>query len=456
MIRRTAIVGVAVASLGLSLSPVFAVTPGVSVYVFASEGLKSASNAALPNSVAEDFGINIGGMGSDLYRVPGTTNDYWSVTDRGPNNDTTLADGSAATGFPVADFSPMIVHFKLNGATPQIISRMAIQSSKGVGTTGLPNIPVYDGPPSTVSGGLGKYNVNGLDVEGIVRTKSGDFWLVDEYGPSVIQVGADGVIKRRLVPKGWAGTGTSYPTVEALPAVFLKRKVNRGFEALALTPNEKYLYVGLQSPLLNPTRAVGDASYQTRILKLDAQSGAVIGEWVYKFDPVNTIDSTTTRATELKLSAMVALDDDTLLVQERTDNAFIVTQVKLSAGQSILGSAYDSASTTPSLEALAVTDATLNSWAPTKTVIFRSTSVPEMPKKVEGMAVENANTLAFMNDNDFSFSYDAKSNKVTAGTNPSQFLYVTLPQPLSMTPDRTLKAWESAVKTAATSKPKVK
>ncbi|MDO9484819.1 MAG: esterase-like activity of phytase family protein [Actinomycetota bacterium] len=456
MIRRTAIVCLATASLGLSLGPVLAVTPGLSVYVFPTEGLKAASNAALPNSVAEDFGINIGGMGSDLYRVPGTVNDYWAVTDRGPNNDTTLADGSAATGFPVADFSPLIVRFKLNGTTPQIISRMAIQSSKGVGTTGLPNVPIYDGPPSTVAGGPGKYNVNGLDTEGIVRTKSGDFWLVDEYAPSVIQVGADGVIKRRLVPKGWTGVGTSYPTVDSLPAIFLKRKVNRGFEALALTPNEKYLYVGLQSPLLNPTRAVGDASYQTRILKLDAETGAVIGEWVYKFDPVNSIDSTTTRATELKLSAMVALDDDTLLVQERTDNAFIVAQVKLGAGQSILGSAYDSAATTPSLEALAVTDATLNSWVPSKTVIFRSTAVPEMPKKIEGMAVENATTLAFMNDNDFSFSYDAKANKVTAGSNPSQFLYVTLPKPLSVTPDSTMKALQAAAKAAVTSKPKVK
>ncbi len=449
MFRRTAVVCLAASSLGLALTPALAVTPGVSVYVFPTESLKAVSNAALPNSVADDLGINIGGMGSDLYRVPGTVNDYWAVTDRGPNNDNTLADGTAATGFPVPDFSPIIVHFKLNGATPQILGRTAIQSSKGVGVTGLPNIPVYDGPPSTVSGGPGKYNVNGLDTEGIVRMKSGDFWLVDEYGPSVVEVGADGVIKRRLVPKGWAGAGTSYPTIDALPGIFLKRKVNRGFEGLALTPSEKFLYVGLQSPLLNPTRAIGDASYQTRILKLNAQTGVVEGEWVYKFDPVNSIDSSTTRATELKLSALVALDDDTLLVQERTDNAFIVTQVKLGAGQSILGSAFDNASTSPSLEALAVTDATLNSWTPSKTVIFRSTSVPEMPKKVEGMAVVDAKTLAFMNDNDFSFSYDAKANKVTAGSNPSQFLYVTLPAALSVTPDATLKA-------LAPSKPKAK
>jgi hypothetical protein len=59
-----------------------------------------------------------------------------------------------------------------------------------------------------------------------------------------------------------------------------------------------------------------------------------------------------------------------------------------------------------------------------------------------------------MNDNDFSFSYDAKTNKVTAGTTPTQFLYVTLPQALSVTPDSTLKALKAAVKPVASSKPK--
>jgi len=452
MIRPIATAGVLTASLGLSLSPVFAATPGVSVYVFPTEGLKAASNASLANTVVDDLGINLGGMGSDMYRVPGTVNEYWGVTDRGPNNDTVLADGSAATGYPVPDFSPIIFKFKMNGATPQILERLTVQSSKGVGTTGLPNVPAFDGPPSTVGGAPGKYNVNGLDTEGIVRTKSGDFWLVDEYAPSVVQVGADGVVKRRLVPKGWTGTGSAYPIVDALPNVLLKRKVNRGFEGLALTPDEKYLYVGLQSPLLNPTKAVGEASQTTRILKVNAQTGVVEGEWAYVFDPVNTIDSTTTKATELKLSAMVALDSDTLLVQERTDNAFIVAQIDLNPSQSILGTAYDSAGATASLESLAVTNPALQAVAPAKTVIFRSTSVPELPKKIEGMAVVNPNTLAFINDNDFSFTYDAKSAKVTAGAVPTQFLYVTLPQPLSITPDQTWKALQP--KPSTTAKPK--
>jgi len=439
MIRRVALAGVLAGGLCLTLTPAFAVTSGVSVYPFPTEGLAAASNAALPGSVANDLGINVGGVGSDMYRVPGTPGEYWVVTDRGPNNDTVLPDGSAGTGFPVPDFSPLIRKIKISGTTPTILQTIAIQSSKGGGVTGLPNVPGYDAPSTTVSGASGKYNVNGLDTEGIVRTKSGDFWLVDEYAPSVVQVGADGVVKQRLVPQGWPGTGTAYPTVASLPSIFLKRKANRGFEALALSPSEKYLYVGLQSPLLNPTTAVGNASLNTRVLRINTATGAVDGEWAYKFDAPTTIDPIA-KSSDLKVSAMVALDDDTLLVEERTDNSFIVSLVDFNLSQSILGSAWDALATTPSLEALPATDSTLLGIAPQKQVVFRSTAVPEMPKKIEGMAVENGNTLAFMNDNDFSFSYDAKTGKVTPGTSPSLFLYVTLSAYLPTTPDKELAA----------------
>lgn len=420
--------------------PALAVTPGVSVYDFAPEGLASAANSALPGSVATDLGIRLGGFGSDLYRQPGTLGEYWVVTDRGPNNDTVAAGGVAGTGFPVADFSPMIMKIAVKGSTASITERIAIQSVKGIGVTGLPNVPTVDGIATTVSGATGKYNPNGLDTEGIVRTKSGDFWLVDEYGPSVILVGSDGVVKKRYVPETWKGVDAGYPISPTLPGIYSTRKVNRGFEAVALTPSEDYLYVGLQSPLLNPDKKTGDASMQTRILRMNTKTGAVDGEWVYVFESVSSIDPTTTKTTDLKLSAMVALDDSRLLVQERTDNAFIVGLVNLSAGQSILGSAYDSTATSPSLEALKPTDSTLAGFLPFKEIVFRSSSVPEMPGKVEGMAVENANTLAFINDNDFSFSYDAKSAKVTPGSVSNRFLYVTLAQNLPTTPDRTLAA----------------
>ena len=213
---------------------------------------------------------------------------------------------------------------------------------------------------------------------------------------------------------------------------------------MALSPSEKYLFIGLQSPLLNPDKKTGDASLQTRILRMDLAKGTIDGEWVYRFEAPATVDPSTTKTTELKLSAMVALDDSRMLVQERTDNAFLVAQVTLSPGQSILGTSYDSLTTTPSMESLKPTDSNIVALMPFKSVIFQSSSVPEMPKKVEGMAVENSNTLAFINDNDFSFAYDAKSGKITPTGVPTQFLYVTLAEPLPTTPDAEARALAKA------------
>ena len=441
---RIGIVGLTVAALAAAAVPAMAVTSGVSVYVFPSEGLAAASNSALPGSVGNDFGILLGGYGSDLYRAPGLPGEYWVVTDRGPNNDTVLKDGSAGTGFPVPTFTPLIMKIKVSGSTAQITQKIAVQSAKGVGATGLPNVVGYDSVPTNEAGVAIAYNVNGLDTEGVVRTKNGDFWLVDEYAPSIVQVGPDGVVKKRIVPEGWKGTGAAYPISATLPGILLTRKANRGFEGVALSPSEKYLFIGLQSPLLNPDKKTGDASLQTRILRMDLAKGTIDGEWVYRFEAPATVDPSTTKTTELKLSAMVALDDSRMLVQERTDNAFLVAQVTLSPGQSILGTSYDSLTTTPSMESLKPTDSNIGALMPFKSVIFQSSSVPEMPKKVEGMAVENSNTLAFINDNDFSFAYDAKSGKITPTGVPTQFLYVTLAEPLPTTPDAEARALAKA------------
>ena len=103
-----------------------------------TEGLKGSSNASLANVVAEDFSINLGGLGSDLYRAPGTLGENWVVTDRGPNNDTVLASGAARTGFPVPDFSPLIRKIKISGTTPQVLQTITLAVLKAANgqTTG--------------------------------------------------------------------------------------------------------------------------------------------------------------------------------------------------------------------------------------------------------------------------------------------------------------------------------
>ena len=53
---------------------------------------------------------------------------------------------------------------------------------------------------------------------------------------------------------------------------------------IALSPDEKTLYIVLQSPLSNPTRLAGDASRNTRVFAFDLASERMVAEYVYRFD----------------------------------------------------------------------------------------------------------------------------------------------------------------------------
>lgn len=404
--------------------------------------LATASNSAISNSVTNDQGVLLGGIGSDLYHMPGDAADiFYVVTDRGPNNDTVQPDKSSGTGFVVPTFSPLILKVKLNGTSVQVLETIAIKTKNGAGTTGLPNVKGYDAVPTDVKGITADtlYNLAGLDAEGLVKTTNGEFWIVDEYAPSLANLTSTGEVKSRYVPAGWKGVPTTFKAVKSIPEIYLKRKANRGFEALALTPDGSTLFVGLQSPLLNPTKAVGDASLATRILRFDISSKRFTGEFVFGFEKVSVVDAKATKNSDLKLSAMVALDANTLLVQERTDNSYLLSTITIDESANILGSKWDLAATTPSLETYtgAGTNAEIEALiaASKKSIVFNSTSIPSMPGKIEGVAVLDANHIVVVNDNDFSFTYNPTSGLVEVGMTKTSFLTIKLPADLPTYPE---------------------
>jgi hypothetical protein len=414
----------------------------VSTAVLPDIALAAASNSAISNSVANDQGVLLGGIGSDLYHMPGDAADiFYVVTDRGPNNDTVQPDKSSGTGFVVPTFSPLILKIKLNGTSVQVLETIAIKTKNGAGTTGLPNVKGYDAVPTDVKGITADslYNLAGLDAEGLVKTTNGEFWIVDEYAPSLANLTSTGEVKSRYVPAGWKGTPTTFKAVKSIPEIYLKRKANRGFEALALTPDGTTLFVGLQSPLLNPTKAVGDASLATRILRFDISSKRFTGEFVFGFEKVSVVDAKATKNSDLKLSAMVALDANTLLVQERTDNSYLLSTITIDESANILGSKWDLAATTPSLETYtgAGTNAEIEALiaASKKSIVFNSTSIPSMPGKIEGVAVLDANHIVVVNDNDFSFTYNPTSGLVEVGMTKTSFLTIKLPVALPTYPE---------------------
>ncbi|ARX88689.1 Tat pathway signal protein [Streptomyces alboflavus] len=57
------------------------------------------SNRLLPGTVRDDRGVDLGGIGSDIFPA-GRKGEFWTVTDRGPNGQIKV-DGKKRRTFPV-------------------------------------------------------------------------------------------------------------------------------------------------------------------------------------------------------------------------------------------------------------------------------------------------------------------------------------------------------------------
>ena len=199
-----------------------------------------------------DHGIALGGVGSDLFPAD-APDEYWMVTDRGPNGQVKLKGPNRRT-FPVPQFDPLILRVRAQpGAPLTILQVIPVTTTDGSPVTGLPNDAARDEPPYDWTGNTElPINPSGLDPEGLVRMPNGEFWLSEEYSPSLLHVSATGTVLGRLVPQGLTLPGAGYPVTDSLPAVFADRQGNRGFESLALAPDGKTLYTAVQSPLADP------------------------------------------------------------------------------------------------------------------------------------------------------------------------------------------------------------
>ncbi|MFF8618418.1 esterase-like activity of phytase family protein [Streptomyces sp. NPDC015350] len=393
--------------------------------------LAGFSNRLLPGTVANDRGVKLGGIGSDIYPAD-RKGEFWTVTDRGPNGQIKI-DGKKRRTFPVPGFDPAIVKVRVNGKHLRVVRAIPLTTRSGNPVTGLSNQSSRDEAPYTYDARTPlPYDPNGLDTEGIVRAADGTFWLVDEYGPSLVHVSARGRVLARYVPQGLGLTGADYPVVEALPGVLLHRKVNRGFEGLALLPGGD-LVLAVQSPLSLPDQDAGESSRNVRLLRFSTKKHAVTAEYAYRFDPVDVVDPGEDDTSELKISSVVAIGRDALLVEERTDKAARLHRVSLPHGSGILGSAWDDPTTSPSYEELTDPSA---SGVPVlrKRLVVDLGKVAGVPGKIEGVAVTGRDTLALINDNDFGMTdgaeaFDENGRLVDSGVRTSVTL-LKLPRPL--------------------------
>lgn len=269
------------------------------------------------------FEVRNGGFGSAMTAHPSNVDEFYAMTDRGPNADFVGGAYGAGKSFPVADYTPRIGHFRLSEAGGvELLDTILFKRPDGTLITGLPNTSALGGtgetpynpdgspvledqsqPYDAISNPI-KLDDYGLDGEGLVALRDGSFWVSDEYGPHMVHFDADGKEIDRINP-----FSSDARTRFNLPAEFAYRRANRGMEGLAITPDEKTLVGLMQSTMDLPTKAVRALTI-TRIVTLDLATGE-IGQYLYQQEKAANSNS-----------EMVGLSTNDFLVLER-DGSFL-------------------------------------------------------------------------------------------------------------------------------------
>jgi len=280
--------------------------------------------------------VRLGGL-SDLTAARGFgPGRWWAVTDRGPNG-VIERDGEKLRTLLAPKFAPSLVLLRVvaedaaeggtnavDSATRMIAVEKVVPLTGPAGTplTGLPtggpgHLPVLSADGSTEL----PPDPDGVDTEAVVQLPEGTLWIAEEYGPSLLKVGPDGRAVERHVPQGTRNTAAAVPHRETIPAAYALRRDNRGFEALAATPDGSRLWALLQSPLDNPGPKAAKKTGNVRLLGFNPAAGKPVAEHVYRMGDPTDPDYLTKGVPpdDGKLCAMAMLADGRLLVLEQDD-----------------------------------------------------------------------------------------------------------------------------------------
>ena len=196
-----------------------------------------------------------------------------------------------------------------------------------------------------------------------------------------------------------------------LPAIIAKRHENRGIESIAVSPDEKYIYFALQSPLDNPNYK---ETRNVRLYKMEIANHSNIQEYLYVEDKPDTFakDSATKtrKQKDVKISEMATLGNDIVLVLERISATTKLFKIDLNGAATVPDDMSDNLETnTTGVSAL------------TKTLLFTTDNVDGLPNKIEGVANLDGEDFLLINDNDFGIEGDeTQASVVTFDTNISR------------------------------------
>lgn len=340
-------------------------------------------------TVAEVGNLTLGGF-SGLVRLNG--DHYLTLTDRGPNGPMIdfKGDGRSVRPFLLPSYRPQIVFLNLKDRKIEIEKQISIM------TTGLPNVPLIDETPSTAKGTPLFHNPMGIDSEGIVVDSIGNFWIVEEYGPSLVKVDPNGQLLNRFLPKTAPFKRTGK---KILSPALTKRKPNRGFEGIARIGQKLYLI--LQSPVESNSKLVP-------IVEFDLQSEAQTGLFLYQLDPES--------------------DKIGDLTSNSTGEIFVLEQ-NGKTGADCYRRIY-SLSINPQMNVFDKTGIDHFEGEALSKKFEYDLHLKELDEeeKIEGLAWIDSNSIALIADNDFGlgFLFDEKTGKIgKMKNNPSKLFIVS-------------------------------
>lgn len=372
-------------------------------------------------SIGTFQGINFREAGfSALYPIAGTNGkEFWTCSDRGVNVDAANANPGACHPtydkiYGFAGYAPKIHRIRIVGDSIQILQTIAMKRPNGSNATGLINPTGLGSTAAEVASTdtvmncanfplkVAPKDTFGIDSEGLIVDQDGNFWICEEGGPTIWKLNRYGVVIKRYTP--YANLPGMQAVDVLIDTVYKYRKNNRGFEGIALAPNGK-IYAMIQSPLLYPSKNVGEGTKIHRLLEIDPSNNTT-RMLVYLNDGIiGAAGPDQIRLRDWKIGDMVAINNNEFLVLEAalrgTSNFQRMYKINISNASAVHSGTYGGLT----LEAL-VDEAGLaaKGIVPVSKTLFMdlpSNGWPVVLEKAEGLSILNDSTIAIGNDNDY-------------------------------------------------------